>query len=254
MRVLVTGGAGYIGSVVAAKLAAAGHQVTVLDDLSTGHADAVPADVAFRYGTLRDDAKAAKDWAPERTWFPALRREVARRRIGPVPAEVLVSQSRRYPRPARRDARQAGTPKIVFSSTAAVYGEPEQTPIPETAPPRPTSLYGASKIAVDTTLTEYGEAAWRRRGQPALLQRGRGLRCRPHRRLAGRAPSPRNPPDPECTQNRERGLRGQNSSFGSMELITQPPTEPVCGTTFTSGDLADAHLLALGACRSQGGT
>ena len=59
MKLLVTGGAGYIGGVVAAKLIAAGHQVTVLDDLSTGHADAVPAEAAFLHGTLRDDAKAA---------------------------------------------------------------------------------------------------------------------------------------------------------------------------------------------------
>ena len=56
MRVLVTGGAGYIGSVVAAQLVAAGHEVTVLDDLSTGHADAVPAGAGFVKGTLRDCA------------------------------------------------------------------------------------------------------------------------------------------------------------------------------------------------------
>ena len=59
MKLLVTGGAGYIGGVVAAKLVAAGHQVTVLDDLSTGHGDAVPPEAAFLHGTLRDDAKAA---------------------------------------------------------------------------------------------------------------------------------------------------------------------------------------------------
>jgi NAD dependent epimerase/dehydratase family len=53
MRVLVTGGAGYIGSVVAAQLVAAGHEVTVLDDLSTGHADAVPAEATFIKGSLR---------------------------------------------------------------------------------------------------------------------------------------------------------------------------------------------------------
>ena len=152
MRLLVTGGAGYIGSAVGALLVAEGHDVTVLDDLSTGHEDAVPAGATFVRGTLRDDAArllaegvdavlhfAAKSLVGESMAQPSLYWE---NNLGGSLALLEAM-------------RAAGTPRIVFSSTAAVYGEPEQVPIEETAPTRPTSPYGGSKIAVDTALGEY---------------------------------------------------------------------------------------------------
>src|SRR5689334_8956615 len=152
MRVLVTGGAGYIGSVVAAQLVAAGHDVIVLDDLSTGHADAVPPGAAFVKGTLRDCAAEVLADGVEAVLHFA--------------AKSLVGES--VANPAKywstnlggtisllEAMREIGVRTIVFSSTAAVYGEPERTPILETDPTRPTSPYGASKLAVDTTLTEY---------------------------------------------------------------------------------------------------
>ena len=152
MRVLVTGGAGYIGSAVAAQLVAAGHDVTVLDDLSTGHADAVPPGATFVKGTLRDcAAEVLADGAEAVLHFAA---------------KSLVGES--VADPARywsanlggtisllEAMREIGVRTIVFSSTAAVYGEPERTPILETDPTRPTSPYGASKVAVDTTLSEF---------------------------------------------------------------------------------------------------
>ena len=152
MRLLVTGGAGYIGSVVAARLVAAGHDVTVLDDLSTGHEDAVPQGTAFIRATTRDKAASV----------------LAERDIEGVlhfAANSLVGESVANPAKywannlggtlALLDAmRLAGTPRIIFSSTAAVYGEPGRTPIEETCPTRPTNPYGASKLAVDTALTE----------------------------------------------------------------------------------------------------
>jgi UDP-glucose 4-epimerase len=151
MRLLVTGGAGYIGSVVAAMLTGMGHEVVVLDDLSTGHADAVPPAATLRRGTIRDA------------------REVLGTGIDAVlhfAAKSLVAESVAYPSRywennlggtlALLEAmRVTGVRAIVFSSTAAVYGEPERTPITETDPVRPTSPYGASKIAVDTALAEY---------------------------------------------------------------------------------------------------
>ena len=152
MRLLVTGGAGYIGSVVAAQLADGGHDVVVLDDLSAGHADAVPPDTDFRRGTIREDAGTVLG-----TGIDA---------VVPFAAKSLVAESVAYP--ARywehnlggtlallEAMRVAGTRRIVFSSTAAVYGEPERIPITETDPVRPTSPYGASKLAVDTALAEY---------------------------------------------------------------------------------------------------
>jgi UDP-glucose 4-epimerase len=152
MRVLVTGGAGYIGSVVAAQLLAAGHEVTVLDDLSTGHADAVPPGAHFVKGTVR--AEAAEVLADD---IEAVLHFAAKSLVGESVAN-----------PAKYWSGNLGTTlalleamrvlrvhKIVFSSTAAVYGEPERIPITETDPTRPTNPYGASKIAIDTTLTEF---------------------------------------------------------------------------------------------------
>jgi UDP-glucose 4-epimerase len=152
MRLLVTGGAGYIGSVVAAQLVAAGHEVTVLDDLSTGHPDAVPAGAALIKGTLRDSAAEVLADGVE-----AVLHFAAKSLVGESVAEPAKYWSANLGGSiALLEAmREFGVRTIVFSSTAAVYGEPERTPITETDPTRPTSPYGASKLAVDTTLTEF---------------------------------------------------------------------------------------------------
>ena len=152
MRVLVTGGAGYIGSVVAAQLLAAGHEVTVLDDLSTGHADAIPRGAHFVQGTLRDcaaevladDIEAVLHFAAKSLVGESMA-DPARYWSGNLGATLTLLEAMRVLRVG----------KIVFSSTAAVYGEPERIPIAETDPTRPTSPYGASKMAIDTTLTEF---------------------------------------------------------------------------------------------------
>ncbi len=152
MRVLVTGGAGYIGSVVAAQLVAAGHEVTVLDDLSTGHADAVPAGATFVKGTLRDcAAEVLADGTDGVLHF------AARSLVGESVAEPAKYWSSNLGGSVAllEAMREIGVRTIVFSSTAAVYGEPERTPVAETDPTRPTNPYGASKLAVDTTLTEF---------------------------------------------------------------------------------------------------
>jgi UDP-glucose 4-epimerase len=239
LKLLVTGGAGYIGSVVAAKLAAAGHQVTVLDDLSTGHADAVPADVAFLSGTLRDDAKAALGAGTDAVLHFA--------------AKSLVGESVQYPLMywsanlggtlALLDAmREAGTRKIVFSSSAAVYGEPEQTPIPETAPPRPASPYGASKIAVDTTLTEYA----RLHGFGAVSLRYFNV-AGAFRAADGGWLGERHHPETHLIPNVL--ARGGQKLFVRINGIDYPTPDGTCVRDYIHvSDLADAHLLALGAC------
>jgi UDP-glucose 4-epimerase len=152
MRVLVTGGAGYIGSVVAAQLVAAGHEVTVLDDLSTGFADAVPAGATFVKGTLRDcAAEVLADGAEAVLHF------AAKSLVGESVADPAKYWSSNLGGTLTllEAMREIGVRTIVFSSTAAVYGEPARTPIVETDPARPTSPYGASKLAVDTALTEF---------------------------------------------------------------------------------------------------
>ncbi|MFB9833330.1 UDP-glucose 4-epimerase GalE [Actinoallomurus acaciae] len=152
MKLLVTGGAGYIGSVVAAQLLEAGHEVVVLDDCSTGHADAVPAGAPLVRATLRE---AAGDVLSE--GFDGVLHFAAKSLVGEsVEKPGLYWDKNLGESLALLDAMRAHhTPRIVFSSTAATYGEPERTPILETDPTRPTNPYGASKLAIDTTLAEY---------------------------------------------------------------------------------------------------
>ena len=152
MKLLVTGGAGYIGGVVAAKLVEAGHEVTVLDNLSTGHADAVHPAVNFIHGSIQEDAKAALGGDTD-----AVLHFAAASLVGESVADPAKYWTNNLGGSlALLDAmRETGTRKIVFSSTAATYGEPESVPITETAPTRPTNPYGATKLAVDSALTEY---------------------------------------------------------------------------------------------------
>ncbi len=155
MKLLVTGGAGYVGSVCAAHLVDAGHAVTVLDDLSTGHADAVPDGAAFVKGDL---AEAADDLLAD--GFDGVLHFAAKSLVGEsVKSPELYWQGNVVASLRLLEAiRRHGTPRLVFSSTAATYGEPEQVPILETAPTRPTNPYGASKLAIDHMITSYATA------------------------------------------------------------------------------------------------
>jgi UDP-glucose 4-epimerase len=149
MRLLVTGGAGYIGSVVARQLLAAGHDVAVLDSLMRGHRPAVPADAEFLEVDLLDaDATVA---ALAGRGFDGVLHFAALALVG-----ESVASPERYHRGNfvaslnLLDAmRAAGVPRLVFSSTCAVYGEPEEVPISERTPTAPVNSYGNSKLAVD---------------------------------------------------------------------------------------------------------
>ena len=158
MRVLVTGGAGYVGSVSVERLIEAGHDVVVLDDLSTGHRESVPGVTSLEVGSYGD---------PE-----TISRLLERARVEAIlhcAARSLVAESVREPTRYYRDnvvggialleaARQAGVGRVVFSSTAAVYGVPDATPIPETAPLRPINPYGETKRTFEGALRFYGAA------------------------------------------------------------------------------------------------
>ncbi|HEX2072494.1 MAG TPA: UDP-glucose 4-epimerase GalE [Geodermatophilus sp.] len=155
MRVLVAGGAGYIGSVVTAALLEAGHEVTVLDDLSTGHADAVPSGARFVQATLQDSGPVLADVRPEAVLHFAARSLVGESQVRP---EIYWDTNVCGSLALLEAMRAVDCRRIVFSSTAATYGEPEQVPIREDAPTRPTNTYGASKLAVDAMLTSYAVA------------------------------------------------------------------------------------------------
>jgi UDP-glucose 4-epimerase len=148
VKLLVTGGAGYIGSVVAHQLVQAGHETVVLDNLSKGYERAVPEGTRLIKGDLLD-AGGMRDALSE--GFDGVLHFAALSLVG-----ESVEEPERYYRNNvcgtlnLLDAmREAGVKWLVFSSTAAVYGEPEEVPIPETSPTLPTNPYGGSKLAVD---------------------------------------------------------------------------------------------------------
>jgi UDP-glucose 4-epimerase len=153
MKLLVTGGAGYIGSVVAAQLLAAGHDVTVLDSLARGHREAVPDGAEFVEADLLD--QPAVDAALGGGFDGVLH----------FAALALVAESVSNPERYYRgnvvaslnllDAmRRHGVRRLVFSSTCATYGEPEEVPIHEDLPTKPVNSYGNSKLAVDRMIAD----------------------------------------------------------------------------------------------------
>jgi UDP-glucose 4-epimerase len=157
MRVLVTGGAGYIGSVVASQLVEAGHETTVLDDFSKGHREAVPEGTRLVSGNLMDAGFVRETFSQG---FEGVLHFAALSLVG-----ESVEQPERYYRNnvcgtlnLLEAMGEADTGRLVFSSTAAVYGEPEEMPIEESAPTVPTNPYGASKLAVDRLIGAVCEA------------------------------------------------------------------------------------------------
>ena len=135
MKLLVTGGAGYVGSVCAAHLVDAGHEVAVLDDLSTGHADAVPDGAQFVEG---DVGEAADERARRRLRRRAALRGASRWSASRCSDPEMYWHGNVVTTLRLLEAmRRHGTPRLVFSSTAATYGEPEQVPIREDAPDPP---------------------------------------------------------------------------------------------------------------------
>ena len=151
MRVLVTGGAGYIGGTAAAILLERGFDVTVLDDCSTGHLESVDSRATFINGSILDNATVAKALQG----VEAVLHFSAKSLVGEsvTKPEIYWNTNVNGARILLDEMRTAGIKKIVFSSTAATYGEPKEIPITENSETKPTNPYGASKLAVDYMLT-----------------------------------------------------------------------------------------------------
>ncbi len=157
MKILVVGGAGYIGSVCSELLLDEGHSVTIFDNLSEGHRRALDPRAEFIEGDLVDRQSIEKTMAKQR---PDAVMHFA--------ANALVGESMQNPSKYFRNnianglnlldgIVAAGVGKIIFSSTCAIFGPPERLPIDETTPPRPINPYGESKLAFEKILRWYGE-------------------------------------------------------------------------------------------------
>lgn len=230
-KYLVTGGAGYVGSVVAQHLLEAGHEVVVLDNLSTGFRQGVPTGAFLIEGDIHDAAK----WVDSS--FDAVLHFAAFSQVG----ESVVKPEKYWENNVGGTLallaamREAGVRKLVFSSTAATYGEPEQVPIAETAPTRPTNPYGASKLAVDHMIT--GEAAAHGLGAVSLR----------YFNVAGAYGAYGERHDPEShliplVLQVAQGRRDAISVLGD----DYPTPDGTCVRDYIHvADLAEAHLLAL---------
>ncbi|MEU2869860.1 UDP-glucose 4-epimerase GalE [Streptomyces olivoreticuli] len=232
---LVTGGAGYIGSVVTAHLLAAGHTVTVLDDLSTGHRASVPDGARFIEGRVQD----AGEWLDSS--YEAVLHFAAYSQVG---------QSVADPEPYWRNnvagtadllaaMRDADVRTLVFSSTAATYGEPATVPITEDAPTSPTNPYGATKLAVDHMIS--GECA--AHGLAAVSLR--------YFNVAGAYGhhGERHAPETHLVPIVLQVALGERESV-AVYGDDYPTPDGTCVRDYIHvADLAEAHLLALSAAR-----
>ncbi len=152
MKILVTGGAGYIGGTVATILLEAGHSVTVLDNLRHSRREEVPAGVQFVEADVADRSRMESllhDLQPEGVLHFAALIEAGESMQKP---EIYFRNNTASTLALLEAMLATGVNRLVFSSTAAVYGEPKSTPIEETADLAPTNAYGESKLMVEQML------------------------------------------------------------------------------------------------------
>jgi len=235
MRVLVTGGAGYIGSVVTDHLLRAGHTVTVLDNLIMGWREAVPAAAEFIQADTGDEAALEVLFASHN--FDAVLHFAALIEAGEsvkAPETYFENNSLRTMTLLRAMLRH-NVMRLVFSSTAAVYGEPETVPIPEEHPLAPTNPYGESKLLVEQMLRWLHNAHGLRY---ASLRYFNAAGATPARGEAHRSESHLIP----LILQVPLGQREFISIFGS----DYPTKDGTCVRDYIHiDDLASAHVLAL---------
>jgi len=235
----VTGGAGYIGSIVARQLLGEGHGVTVLDNLERGHREAVPENAKLVVADLLD--REAVDAAMSAGFDGAMH----------FAALALVSESVSHPERyyltnvvgtlnLLEAMVAAGVPRLVFSSTCAVYGQPDEVPIAETAAPRPVNAYGASKLAVDLMIRDFCTAS------------GLGAVSLRYFNVAGASGGLGEDHDPEThlIPNVLRVALGQAPAAQIYGTDYPTPDGTAVRDYIHVEDLATAHLLALDGARA----
>ncbi len=243
MNVFVAGGAGYIGSTTAAELLRAGHEVTVFDSLDRGHRAAVPDGAAFIQGDFGD--------------ADALTRALGGARFDAAihfGASIEAGESMKDPGSffTNNVANTitlvnaligAGVERLVFSSSAGVYGEPEGVPIAEVHPLRPANVYGETKMLVERMLRWYGE----RRGLRWVALRYFNAAGATDERGEDHAPESHLVP---LVLQVPLGMRESLSIFGD----DYPTRDGTCVRDYVHIlDLAAAHILALAQCDRGGG-
>jgi UDP-glucose 4-epimerase len=235
VKLLVTGGAGYIGSIVTQQLVTEGHEVVVLDSLERGHRAAVPQQARLEQADLLDRdtvMRVADDGFDGVLHFAAL---------------ALVGESVEHPERYYRTnvggtlnlleaMSRANINALVFSSTCAVYGDPDEVPIAETALPRPTSPYGASKLAVDNMIGDFCRA------------HGLGAVSLRYFNVAGASGSLGEDHDPEThlIPNVLKAALGQTPHVEIFGTDYPTPDGTAIRDYIHVDDLATAHVLALG--------
>ena len=234
MRVLVTGGAGYVGSVSVEALVAAGHDVLVLDDLSKGHRDALPTDVRLVQGSYGDPATVAPLLAS--TPVDAVLHCAARSLVGEsIENPALYYRENVAGGVAFLEAlRQAGVRRLVFSSTAAVYGTPLSVPIREDAVLAPINPYGETKRTFEGALRWYAAAY--------------GLRSVSLRyfNVAGASHANGEVHDPETHLIPNILLAAEGRAALTVFGVDYPTPDGTCVRDYIHvDDLARAHVLAL---------
>ncbi len=152
MRVLVTGGTGYIGATAVEILLTQGYEISILDDCSMGHADTVPAGVRFIQGSLLNPSEVADAL----TGCDAVMHFAGKSLVGESveKPDLYHSVNVDGSRILLDEMHKQSIKKIVFSSSAATYGEPKTVPILETSETQPTNPYGATKLAIDHMITQ----------------------------------------------------------------------------------------------------
>jgi UDP-glucose 4-epimerase len=239
VKLLVTGGAGYVGSIVARDLVAAGHEVVVLDNLKQGHREAVRSGARLEVRDLLDRDGLFELLADR---FDGVLHFAALALVG-----ESVSHPERYwhgnvggTLNLLEAMIEAGTKRLVFSSTCAVYGEPDRVPIAETAPFRPINPYGASKLAVDLLIGSF------------CVAHGLGAVSLRYFNVAGASGELGEDHDPEThlIPNILRAALGQNPCVEIFGTDYPTPDGTAIRDYIHVDDLSRAHLMALHSARS----